>query len=299
MLIDLAAAKGSSAIPLTPFTSDDRIDEDILVREIEFILRCGSTSITTPVMYSEFDVLSENERRLMIKIPCEATREKIPVIACASAPNPRLASEYAEYAQKHGASGIIAMAPLGVDFSFIRRYFKTISDVVTVPIMIQNHSTAGTPMTPSQIIQLCEEIDNVSWVKQECASGPASISDLMKARSPALKGVMSGYGSQYSTMDFYRGAVASIHSCEWADLVQQVWDLFFTGKEEEGRIFHYKILPALQLEGLLGIKYAKEVMIRRGVFKNNLMRKPSPELSDDDRYEIDRIFELVGSYLKY
>jgi 4-hydroxy-tetrahydrodipicolinate synthase len=297
MSIDLAAAKGSSAIPLTPFTKDDRIDEDILASEIEFILRCGSTSITTPVMYSEFDMLSESERRLMIKIPCETARDKIPVIACASASNPRLASEYAEYAQEHGASGIIAMAPPGVDFPFIKRYFKAISDAVTVPVMIQNHSTAGTPMTPPQVIQLCEEIENVSWVKQESAPGPASISDLMKMRSPALKGVMSGYGSQYSPMDFYRGAVASIHACEWADLVQQVWDLFFLGKEEEGRNFHYRILPALQIEGLLGIKYAKEVMVRRGVFKNNLMRKPSPELSDDDRYETDKIFELVEPYL--
>ncbi|GHV68527.1 hypothetical protein AGMMS49928_08230 [Spirochaetia bacterium] len=81
-------------------------------------------------------------------------------------------------------------------------------------------------------------------------------------------------------------------------MVQQVWDLFFAGKEKEGRALHYSILPALQLEGVLGMRYAKQVMIRRGIFKNTIMRKASAELSDDDMKEIDRIFEIVSPWMK-
>lgn len=57
-------------------------------------------------------------------------------------------------------------------------------------------------------------------------------------------------------------------------------------------------MPALQLEGLLGMRYAKEVMIRRGIFTNTNMRKGSRPLSDDDMREIDRIFEQVAPYMK-
>jgi len=190
------------------------------------------------------------------------------------------------------------MPPAGVNFEFIRGYFRKISDAVTIPVMIQNHSSAGTMLSPRQVIQLCEEIEHVKWVKQECMPGPVSITSLMEVRTQALEGVMSGYGSQYGPLDFVRGAIASIHACEWADLVQQVWDLFFAGREEEGRKLHYAILPALQLEGLLGMKYAKEVMIRRGVFTNTIMRKASQELSKDDMKEIDRIFEAVSPFMK-
>lgn len=216
-----------------------------------------------------------------------------------AAPCTPQAVEYAEYAEDCGAGAVIAMPPAGVSFDFIRDYFRKISGAVHVPVMIQNHSMAGTMLSPAQLVQLCEEIENVTWVKQEVFPGPVSISALRKAAAGgALEGIMSGYGSQYAPLDYARGASASIHACEWADLVQQVWDLFFSGKEREGRELHYRILPALQLEGVLGMRYAKQVMIRRGIFKNTIMRKAAPELSEDDMKEIDRIFDLVSPWMK-
>ncbi|MCL2058835.1 MAG: dihydrodipicolinate synthase family protein [Oscillospiraceae bacterium] len=299
MPYDLLNAKGSSAIPMTPFDDSDRIEEDVLAKEIEFIVRCGSTSITTPVMVSEFESLCESERKLMIKIPCDVAKGRLAIIANVAATCMPQAVEYAGYACECGADAVIAMPPAGTSFEYIKKYFKAISDAVNVPVMIQNHSGAGSMLAPAQVIQLCEEIENVSWVKEECMPGPVSISALMAVKTDALVGVMSGFGSQYAPLDFARGAIASIHACEWSDLVQQVWDLFFMGKEDEGRKLHYQILPSLQLEGMLGMRYAKEVMIRRGVFNNSNMRRASRNLSADDIKEIDKIFEIVSPHLKF
>jgi len=223
-------------------------------------------------MVSEFSTLCESERKLMVKIPCDVAKGRLAIIANVAAPCAPQAVDYAVYAQECGADAVIAMPPAGVNFEFMKKYYKKISDAVTIPVMIQNHSMAGSMLSPQQVIQLCDEIEHVSWVKEECMPGPVSISNLMAVRTPALVGVMSGYGSQYAPLDYARGAIASIHACEWADLVQPVWDLLFGGKEDEGRKMHYAILPALQLEGMLGMKYAKEVMIRRGIFKNTNMR---------------------------
>ncbi len=82
------------------------------------------------------------------------------------------------------------------------------------------------------------------------------------------------------------------------NIKRETGDILFDGREDEGRARHYAILPALQLEGMLGMKYAKEVMIRRGVFKNTVMRRAARELSRDDMREIDKIFEIVGPYMK-
>jgi 4-hydroxy-tetrahydrodipicolinate synthase len=299
MPYNLSDAKGSSAIPMTPFDDGDRIEEDVLAKEIEFIVRCGSTSITTPVMVSEFESLCESERKLMIKIPCDVAKGRLAIIANVAAPCLNQAADYANYACECGADAVIAMSPAGSDFEYVKRYFRAISNAVNIPVMIQNHSGAGMMLSPAQVIQLCEEIENVSWVKEECMPGPVSISALMAVKTDALAGVMSGYGSQYAPLDFARGAIASIHACEWADLVQKVWDLLFEGKEDEGRRLHYQILPALQLEGMLGMRYAKEVMIRRGVFTNSNMRRAARNLSADDVREIDKIFEIVGPHLKF
>ena len=299
MPFDLLYARGSSAIPMTPFDDGDRIDEDVLAVEIEFIVRCGSSSITTPVMVSEFESLCESERKLMIRIPCEVAKGRVAIIANVAAPCMWQAVEYADYACEWGADAVIAMPPAGADFGYIKRYYKAISDNVDVPIMIQNHSGAGTMLAPAQVIELCEDIEHVSWVKEECMPGPVSISALMAAKTDALVGVMSGFGSQYAPLDYARGAIATIHACEWADLVQQVWDLLFEGREAEGRSLHSQILPALQLEAMLGMRYAKEVMIRRGVFKNSNMRRAARNLSADDIKEIDKIFEIMAPYMKF
>ncbi|MCL2056468.1 MAG: dihydrodipicolinate synthase family protein [Oscillospiraceae bacterium] len=295
---DLKKAIGSSAIPPTPFDDSDRIDTCDLERVYEFIVQCGSTSITTPVMVSEFEALCEDERKLMVRIACEVSGGRSAVIANATAPCMHKAADYGAYAQKCGADAVIAMAPAGVDYSYVKRYFTAISDAVSIPVMIQNHSGAGFMLSSEQVIELCETIENVKWVKEERQPGPISVGSVNAVKTDALEGIMSGYGSQYAPLDFERGAIACIHACEWADLVQPVWDLFFEGKADEARKLHYATLPALQLEGLMGMRYAKEVLRRRGVFKNTNMRRAARELSADDHKEIDRIFTLVSPYMR-
>ena len=82
---NLLRARGSSAIPMTPFDETDAIDVSALRREIEFILEAGAASICVPVMVSEFDTLSEKERKLMVEVTCDVVAGRRPVIACATA----------------------------------------------------------------------------------------------------------------------------------------------------------------------------------------------------------------------
>ena len=63
-----------TAIPMTPFDERDRIDEDVLAAEIDFCVASGVGGIVVPVMVSEFQALSKEERRLMIRIPVEVAR---------------------------------------------------------------------------------------------------------------------------------------------------------------------------------------------------------------------------------
>ena len=143
MILDLKKAIGSSAIPPTPFDENDKIDINALERVYEFIVQCGSTSITTPVMVSEFEALCEDERKLMVREACEVVNKRCAIIANVTAPCMHQAAVYAEYAQECGADSVIAMGPAGSDYSYVKRFFKAISDAVTVPVMIQNHSGAG------------------------------------------------------------------------------------------------------------------------------------------------------------
>jgi 2-keto-3-deoxy-L-arabinonate dehydratase len=297
---DLLRARGSSAIPMTPFDERDEIDVPTLRREMQFILRAHASSVCVPVMVSEFDALSERERKLMVEVACEEIAGRRPVIACATAPNAAQAADYGRFAAACGADAVISMAPKGWEFDRVREYFSRLSEESGLPVMIQNAGIPGVQLFAAQVAALAREIPGVTWVKQEVAPGPPGITEVTEACKEGLVGTMSGFGALYSPTDRARGATATIHACEFCDAVQRVWDLLDAGREEEGRDLHCALLPALQLESLLGMMYAKEIMVRRGVFekKHVRLRTRRRPLHEMDLREIDRVWERTRPLLQ-
>lgn len=289
--------RGSFAIPMTPFDDQDHIDVDILADEIEFCVASGVGGIVAPVMVSEFQALSEDERRLMIRIPVEVAAKRVPIVANCAAISAPLAVSYAAYAQEVGAEAVIAMPPYGLapDFDRIYAYFKAISDAVSIPVWIQNAGLV--PLSLDQVVRLCTEIEHVRWVKEEVNPGPQRIGMLLDRKSPAIAGVMGGYGGRYMITEWARGAAGVIHACQVCDVVQRVWELLDDGKEPAARDLFEHVLPALTLEGLMGMAFAKEIMVRRGIFKNHRMRSQAHPLDAHDMREIDRVWERIQPYL--
>ncbi|MFN2130051.1 MAG: dihydrodipicolinate synthase family protein [Anaerolineae bacterium] len=291
--------RGSFAIPMTPYDEHDRIDEDVLAAEIAFCVESGVGGLVTPVMVSEFRVLSEAERRTMVRVPVMVSAGRVPVIANCAAVNTPLAVELARYAEEMGADAVIAMPPytLRPDFETIHAYYQAVSDAVTVPVWIQNAGVAA--LSPDQVVRLCTEIERVSWVKEEVHPSTHSIGALVSRSCPAIKGVMGGGGGRYMIAEYARGAKGVVHACQFCDIVQHVWDLLDAGKEEEARDLHEHVLPGLVLEGLMGMAFAKEIMVRRGVFRNHRIRSKARPLDEDDMREIDRVWERIQPYLRW
>ena len=289
--------RGSFAIPMTPFDEADRIDEDVLAAEIEFCIGSGVGGLVVPVMVSEFRVLSEEERRTMIRVPVQVSSGRVPVVANCAAVNTPLAVSYAHYAEEMGADAVIAMPPyiLQPDFETIFAYYEAISNAVSIPVWIQNHDDAA--LSTEQVVRLCVEIENISWVKQEVVPSTHSISAFISKNCPAIEGVMGGSGGRYIIAERACGSRGVVHACEFCDLVQKIWGLLDKDKADQARDLYEHLLPALVLEGLMGMAFAKEIMVRRGVFKNNRVRSLVHPLDEDDMREIDSVWERIQPYL--
>jgi 4-hydroxy-tetrahydrodipicolinate synthase len=289
--------RGSFAIPMTPYDEQDRVDEEVLAAEIAFCVESGVGGLVVPVMVSEFRVLSEDERRTMIRVPVEVSAGRVPVVANCAAVNTPLAVRYARYAQEVGADAVIAMPPytLRPDFETIYAYYEAISRAVSIPVWIQNAGVVA--LSPDQIVRLCTELEQVSWVKEEVSPSTHSIGALVSRNCPAIHGVMGGGGGRYMIAERARGSKGVVHACQFCDVVQRVWNLLDQGKEDEAGDLYEHLLPGLILEGLMGMAFAKEIMIRRGVFKNNRIRSRARPLDEDDMREIDRVWERIQPYL--
>lgn len=290
--------RGIFAIPMTPFDDQDRIDEDALRAEIQFCIESGVGGLCVPVMVSEFQLLSEEERRLMIRIPVEMCKPAgVPIIANCAALSTPLAVSYARYAEEVGADSVIAMPPymLQTDYDSNFAYYKAIAEAVNIPVWIQNANVA--PLSIDQIVRICEEIENISWVKQEVTPSTHTIGALMQRQSPAIKGSMGGAGGLYMMSERERGACGVIVACEYCDVLQHIWNLLDEGKQTEAEDLFEKVLPGIVIEPLMGMAYAKEIMIRRGVLKNNRIRNVAHPLDDSDMREIDRVYARIEPHL--
>jgi 4-hydroxy-tetrahydrodipicolinate synthase len=211
--------------------------------------------------------------------------------------NTPLAVEYATYCQKVGADSVIAMPPYALvpDFETMKAYFQAISDAVTIPVWVQNVGVA--PMSPDQVVELCTEIENVRWVKEEVNPSPHSIERLVAMNSSAVEGVMGGVGGRYLMSERERGSRGVVHACQFTDLIQRIWDLLDQGKNTEAEDLFEVVLPGLVGEQLLGMAYAKEIMVRRGVLKNHRVRSRANPLNENDMREINRIWNRIEPHL--
>ncbi len=292
------AWRGSVAIPMTPYDEHDRIDENALVDEIRFCIGCGVGAIAAPMMVSEFRLLSEDERRLMIRAAVETCADTdVPVVANCAAVNTPLAAAYAAYAQEVGADAVIAMPPYvhKADFPTIYNYYKAISDAVTIPVWIQNASV--TALSPEQILKLCTEMAHVSWIKEEVPPSTQRIGALVALNSPSIDGVLGGGGGRYLIAERARGAQGVVHACQFCDLVQRIWELLDEDNTQEAETLYERLLPSLMLEGLMGMAFAKEIMIRRGVLHNHRIRTRQKPLDSIDMAEIDRVWKRLEPHL--
>ncbi|NLS79518.1 MAG: dihydrodipicolinate synthase family protein [Chloroflexi bacterium] len=289
--------RGCFTIPMTPWDDRDRIDEEALAAEIAFCIEAGAPGLVVPVMVSEFFVLSEDERRTMIRLPLEIAAGRVPVIANVAAVNTPLAARYAAYAQELGAAGVIAMPPYVTRFDAqaTHAYFQAISDAVTVPVWIQNAGVAA--LSADQVARLCTEIEHVSWVKEEVSPSTHSITALLSKNCPAIRGVMGGSAGRFMLTEWARGSKGVVGACEVVDVVQRVWELLDAGEPAAARDLFEKVLPALVLEGLMGMAFAKEIMVRRGVLRDHRMRGATAPLDAEDLHEIDAAWARLEPYL--
>jgi 4-hydroxy-tetrahydrodipicolinate synthase len=289
--------RGVFAIPMVPWTDNDTIDEDVLRAEIDYMIDAGSPGVIGPILVSEFQALSEEERRLFMRILVEHTGKRVPVIVNAAGVNTATAVAYARYARELGADGVIAMPPYTIRYDAERTYdyIKQVAAAAQMPVMIQNADIA--PLAPDAIVKLCSEIEHVNWVKEEVSPRHRSIGALAAKKSAYIHGIMGGGGGQYIITEHARGACGTIIACEICDVVQKIWALLDEGNLPEAEAWYERALPIINLEFAMGMAFAKYFVMKRGVFKNYRMRAQSHPLDADDLREIDRAYERMAPHL--
>ncbi len=281
--------RGIFPVVLTPFAGDGSIDTDTLRREVDFSVAAGAHGLVFPVLGSEFQYLSDAERRAAVEAVVRQAGGRAPVVAGVAAPTPRAAAEHARHAAGCGADAVIALPPYpgrpGADQ--LREYYRVIAEAAGLPVFVQ-HSDGG--MDAAFLERLLTDVPHVEYVKEESDPSAHRISALTARCGAACRGVFGGAHGRWMLSELRRGATGFMPATEMTDVHAQIWDAWRAGDEARAREVFNRLLPLINLTCLLGLAVCKEVLMRRGVFASTANRVPgSAPLDAEDRRELDQI----------
>lgn len=154
---------------ITPFTKDDKVDEDGLRSNINFVIENGVSGIVPAGCTGEAATLSHQEQKRIIDIAIEVS--SVPVIPGTGSNNTKEAIELTKYASDAGADAAMLITPYynkPTDAGLIMHY-KTVAEKCDIPIILYNvPSRTGKNMSADVVAELAK-VENIVGIKE--ASG--------------------------------------------------------------------------------------------------------------------------------
>jgi len=290
--------RGVFTIPVTPFDASGALDEASLASCVAFCVAAGAHGIVAPVNASEVTSLTDDERRRVTEIVVATVAGRIPVVVGVSGVSATHAALFAAHAREIGADSVIAMPPYVRKASQdeIADYFRAVARAAELPVFIQNYpGPMGTPLSAAFMAKLVQEIDGVTYVKEETIPAGQVMTDLFALAGPRLDGVMGGMAGRFLIDEYRRGACGTMPACEVTDVHVALWNALEAGDDALARSIFNRLLPLLNIEWLYGATVYKEVLRRRGVIESATLRGPGMHTLDDfDHQELDQILADVS-----
>lgn len=295
--------RGIFAIANTPFDDAGNLLWDELDAVFDWVIRAGAHGLVWPVMASEFTSLSFSERLEGARRAVQVAAGRVPVVIGVADTSQAGAVALAEAAAQAGADAVIAMPPWSTKLaspSLIETYYRAIAEACGLPIVVQNVGPPlGSALPGRTLVNLCERIPLVQYLKEEKDPKGQSLSEVLEAHSPAVRGVFSGSQCMWLIADHARGVCGSMPASHLVDVDVRIWNLLEAGDIGGARRIHRDkmVLENAVMSMRGGWLSAKEVLRRRGVISSAAIRNLGPLVIDEvDQTELDYALSLVEPY---
>jgi 2-keto-3-deoxy-L-arabinonate dehydratase len=286
-----------------PFHEDESIDFDTLSREIDWLYERGVDGVVL-AMVSEWLRLSDKERRQVISHVVQANADRGSVTVSIGAESSFAAVENAHYAAASGAIAVMAIPPLSTALSEseLLAYFRRIIESVHLPVIIQDASSyLGLPMPVTAMAKLLNDYgpQRVLFKPEAVPIGP-KLSELHEATDSKAK-VFEGSGGIALVDSYLRGIVGTMPGADLIEGIVALWRALKASDQQTVDRLSSPIseLVALQpsIDGFLAVE--KHLLVRQGLFKNTVIRRPVGFCLDKEtRCEVDRLFDLITVAVK-
>jgi len=238
--------EGILAAMITPFTKDDEVDKEGLMRNIEFLEKNGIDAIVPCGTTGESATLSYEEHMKVIETTTENAH--VPVLAGTGSNSTKETIELSQYAENVGADGVLVITPYynkPTDAGLIK-HFEAVVESINIPIVMYNvPSRTGLNMLPSLVAKLAK-MDGIEGIKE--ASGNISqISQVIELTRDEDFYLLSGNDDQTLPILSLGGkGVISVAANIIPKDLKEMYDSFVRGDIDRAREIHYDLSPLLR-----------------------------------------------------
>lgn len=277
--------------PVAPtiFDESGAIDLPGQLRAIDFMIDAGSDGICILANFSEQFVLSDEEREMLTSAILNHVAGRVPVIVTTTHFSSRITAERSKRAEDQGAAMVMIMPPYhGATFRVpepaIHSYFQTVSDAISIPIMIQDAPVAGTPLSAAFLARMAQEIEQVSYFKIEVPQAAEKLRALIRLGGEAIEGPWDGEEAITLLADLDAGATGAMTGGGYPDGLKPIIHEYLAGNREAAVERYDRWLPLINVENRQGgLLAAKALMKEGGIIACDAPRHPLVPLSPEAR----------------
>lgn len=176
--------RGVAPALITPFTADDKIDEDAFQKLIERQIRGGVSGLVVLGTTGENPTVTAEERRRLVDLAVMTADGRVPVIIGTGTNNTEESVAYSEEAVKAGADGLLVVGPYynkPSQSGFIA-HVEAIAEAADAPIILYNvPGRTSFNLEAETTLHLAENVPQVVAVK-EASSDLEQIGDILLHR---------------------------------------------------------------------------------------------------------------------
>jgi 2-keto-3-deoxy-L-arabinonate dehydratase len=277
--------------PVAPTVFDDRGDLDLdgQRRCIDFMIDAGSDGICILANFSEQFALADEERERVMRAVLEHVAGRVPVIVTTTHFASRVCAERSRRAQSLGAAMVMVMPPyhgatIRVAEPAVFEFFRTVSDAIDIPIMIQDAPVSGTALSAAFLARLARELANIAYFKIEVPQTATKLRAVISLGGSAIEGPWDGEEAITLMADLDAGATGAMTGGGYPDGIRQILTPFFAGRREEAVAAYHRWLPLINYENRqCGLAAAKALMKQGGVIASDHVRHPLASLDPATR----------------
>lgn len=294
----LVTGKGIVPVLQTPFHTDGKIDFESLGFLVEDAVAGGASGFLAPAVASEVEFLTLDERRQLVHFIAEMVRGRVPFIAGASAEKPEECHEFACHAVEMGADGFLVAIPqtLYGTPEAIPHFLETAVGDIDLPLIVQDLQWDGPGLSISAIKDLKQRLPTLVGLKIETVPAGTKYTDVRREIGEDFY-IAGGWAVPQMIEALDRGVDAMMPQASMVRLDAAVFRLHIAGRRSEALDLFWKLLPILAFanqEITTSIAFFKALLVRRGVFCTETMRRPGFRW---DRWNRRVASELMDLYL--